>query len=138
VVSVTEARLVNALTSTSLASRSRVISALGRYNQECGIVENECVWLRNVQISALLKLPISRHLLLLLLEMFKLLLNQTVSLSYLQVFAGLDNILPSWLLSGVMSSHIALPASSAFLRMTKPYLCRILFLLGGKVMLSTL
>src|ERR1700722_4877032 len=54
VIQVTEARLVNTLTSTSLASRSRVISALGRYNQECDIVENECVWLRNVQISALL------------------------------------------------------------------------------------
>jgi hypothetical protein len=43
VVSVTEARLVNTLTSASLASRSRVISALGRYNQKCGVVENECV-----------------------------------------------------------------------------------------------
>jgi hypothetical protein len=36
VVSVAEARLVNTLTSTSLASRSRAISALGRYHQKCG------------------------------------------------------------------------------------------------------
>jgi hypothetical protein len=36
--SVTEARLVNPLT-----SRSSVISALGRYNQKCIVVENECV-----------------------------------------------------------------------------------------------
>src|SRR2546421_9649219 len=43
VTAVTEARLVNTLTSTSLTSRSRVISALGRYNQRCG-------GLRNVQI----------------------------------------------------------------------------------------
>src|SRR5947208_281986 len=49
VIAVTEARLVNTLTSTSLTSRSRVISALGRYNQKCG-VENEFVGLRNVQI----------------------------------------------------------------------------------------
>jgi hypothetical protein len=54
VIAVTEARLVNTLTSTSLTSRSRVISALGRYNQKCGVVENEYVWLHNVQISALL------------------------------------------------------------------------------------
>jgi hypothetical protein len=38
VISVTEARLVNTLT-----SRSRVISTLGRYNQKCGVVENEYV-----------------------------------------------------------------------------------------------
>jgi hypothetical protein len=43
VASTTEARLVNTLTSTSLTSRSRVISALGRYNQKCSVVENECV-----------------------------------------------------------------------------------------------
>jgi hypothetical protein len=43
VIAVTEARLVNTLTSTSLTSRSRVISALGRYNQKCGVVENERV-----------------------------------------------------------------------------------------------
>jgi hypothetical protein len=43
VLQVTEARLVNTLTSTSLTSRSRVISALGRYNQKCGVVENEYV-----------------------------------------------------------------------------------------------
>ena len=41
VLPVTEARLVNTLASTSLASRSRVISALGTYNQKYGIVENE-------------------------------------------------------------------------------------------------
>jgi len=41
--SATEARLVNTLTSTSLASRSRVIFALGKYNQQCGVVENERV-----------------------------------------------------------------------------------------------
>jgi hypothetical protein len=40
VVSVTEARLVNPLTSRS--TRSRVISALGRYNQRCS-VEDEFV-----------------------------------------------------------------------------------------------
>jgi hypothetical protein len=38
VIPVTEARLVNTLT-----SRSRVISILGRYNQKCGVVENEYV-----------------------------------------------------------------------------------------------
>src|SRR5271156_3959251 len=54
VIPVTKARLVNTLTSTSLTSRSRVISALERYNQKCGVVENEYVRLRNVQISALL------------------------------------------------------------------------------------
>jgi ankyrin repeat protein len=43
VLQVTEARLVNTLTSTSLTSRSRVISALGRYNQKCGVVEKECL-----------------------------------------------------------------------------------------------
>jgi hypothetical protein len=37
VVSVTEARLVNPLTSTSLTSRLRVISALGRYNQRYSV-----------------------------------------------------------------------------------------------------
>jgi hypothetical protein len=40
VIPTTEARLVNTLTSTSLTSRSRVISALGRYNQKCDVVEN--------------------------------------------------------------------------------------------------
>jgi hypothetical protein len=43
VIWVTEARLVNTLTSTSLTSRLRVISAIGRYNQKCGVVENEYV-----------------------------------------------------------------------------------------------
>ena len=43
VIPVTEARFVNTLTSTSLTSRSKVISALGRYNQKCGVVENEYV-----------------------------------------------------------------------------------------------
>jgi hypothetical protein len=43
VIQVTEARLVNTLTSTSLTSRSMVISVLGRYNQKCGVVENEYV-----------------------------------------------------------------------------------------------
>jgi hypothetical protein len=36
VIQVTEARLVNTLTSTSLTSRSRVISALGRYVERGG------------------------------------------------------------------------------------------------------
>ena len=40
VIATTEARLVNTLTSTSLTSRSRIISALGRYNQKCDVVEN--------------------------------------------------------------------------------------------------
>ena len=43
VIQVTKARLVNTLTSTLLTLRSRVISALGRYNQKCSVVENECV-----------------------------------------------------------------------------------------------
>jgi hypothetical protein len=43
VIQVTEARLVNTLISTSLTSRSRVISALGRYNQKYGVVENEYI-----------------------------------------------------------------------------------------------
>jgi hypothetical protein len=43
VIQVTKARLVNTLTSTSLTSRSGVISALGRYNQKCDVVENECL-----------------------------------------------------------------------------------------------
>ena len=38
VVSVTELRLANLL-----ALRSTVISAPGRYNQKCSVVENECV-----------------------------------------------------------------------------------------------
>jgi hypothetical protein len=54
VIQVTEARLVNILTSTSLTSRSRIISALGRYNQKYSVIENEYIWLRKVQISALL------------------------------------------------------------------------------------
>jgi hypothetical protein len=37
VIQVTEARLVNTLTSTSLTSRSMVISVLGRYNQKCSV-----------------------------------------------------------------------------------------------------
>jgi hypothetical protein len=49
VLSATEARLVNTLT-----SRSSVIYTLGRYNRKCSVVENRCVRLRNVQISALL------------------------------------------------------------------------------------
>jgi len=43
VIQLTEARLVNTLTSTSLTSRSRVISVLGRYNQKYSVVENEYV-----------------------------------------------------------------------------------------------
>ena len=43
VIQVTEARLVNPLTSTSLTSRARDISALGRYNQKCDVVENKCL-----------------------------------------------------------------------------------------------
>jgi len=43
VIQATEARPANTLTSTSLTSRSRVISALGGYNQKCGVVENEYV-----------------------------------------------------------------------------------------------
>jgi hypothetical protein len=39
VIPVTEATLVNTLTSTSLASRSRLISVLGRYNQKYSVVE---------------------------------------------------------------------------------------------------
>jgi hypothetical protein len=43
VISVTEARLVNTLTSTSLASRSRVISVLRRYNRMYSVVENKYI-----------------------------------------------------------------------------------------------
>jgi hypothetical protein len=77
VLQLTEAKLVNPLT-----SRSRVISALGRYNQKCGVVENEC-----------LHQPRCRPLLLLL-EMSKLLLDQAVFLRRLQAFARLNNVLP--------------------------------------------
>jgi hypothetical protein len=43
VIQATEARLVNPLTSTSLTSRSRVISTLGRYNRKCSVVQNRDV-----------------------------------------------------------------------------------------------
>jgi hypothetical protein len=70
VTAVTEARLVNPLTSTSLTSRSRVISALGRYNHKYMF---DCVMYKS--------------------EMSKLLLDQAVSPPRLQAFAGLDNAL---------------------------------------------
>ena len=43
VIQFTEARLVNPLTSTSLTSRARDISALGRYNQKCDVVGSRCL-----------------------------------------------------------------------------------------------
>ena len=42
VLSLTDPRLVNTLTSTSLTSRSSVDSVLGRHNQKFDVVENEC------------------------------------------------------------------------------------------------